>query len=472
MGLRAAVWKATPNLPSAGFLTVVAWAALALVIMAFAQCAEAGGPARWSPYGFNALATLLVLMLVITAFFFRPEVRATAIGATLVILIISGLATIAYELVGLAVSGTVGQAPTQGLWTSAESKLLFYVVQIVWWAGATLAIFRSVDPRTHSSHLLPLAGLFIAMIVLGAALPHEPIFRASTFDIRQANLWEQFGSQRNGESNETPARTVASAAEAAKIERSQPALLEEVAAKLSPQRPGVTDIYAVGLAGWADQEVFRKELDGAFDAFSRSFGTQGRTLKLVNDPETVSMSPIATLQNFAAAVRSVGRVMDKNEDILLLLLTSHGDKRGVALQFSGLVYGGLTPEDVAAVLADEGIVNRIVIVSACYSGVFVKPLADFNTIVLTAADENSTSFGCSNDRGWTYFGDALFNQSLLPGRDLEHAFSAAKSLVGEWETRDGVSPSNPQAHFGIMLKEKLSTIYGFARNADGRNSTP
>jgi len=218
--------------------------------------------------------------------------------------------------------------------------------------------------------------------------------------------------------------------------------------------------------------VFRKELDGAFGAFSRSFGTEGRTLTLVNDPDTVATSPIATRQNFAAAVRSVARVMDRQEDILLLFMTSHGDKQGVALQFAGLAYGSLTPEDVAAVLAEEGIVNRIVIVSACYSGVFVKPLADYNTIVLTAADENSTSFGCSNEREWTYFGDAFFNQSLLPGRDLEHAFNDAKGLIAEWEARDRLSPSNPQAHFGLLLKEKLASVYDYARSADGQNLAP
>ena len=62
--------------------------------------------------------------------------------------------------------------------------------------------------------------------------------------------------------------------------------------------------------------------------------------------------------------------------------------------------------------------------------------------VLTAADEKSTSFGCSNEREWTYFGDA-FNQHLKPDVTLEQAFLNARVTIGQWEARDGLTPSNP-----------------------------
>ena len=60
--------------------------------------------------------------------------------------------------------------------------------------------------------------------------------------------------------------------------------------------------------------------------------------------------------------------------------------------------------------------------SACYAGIFVPPLANDDTIVMTAADAKSTSFGCAPEREWTYFGDALFRQSMLPGWDFQQAF--------------------------------------------------
>jgi hypothetical protein len=457
MGLRAAVWKATPNPPVAGLSEVLALAVLTVGVKALEQYFSAAALGQWTPYGFNALTTWLALFLITTALFFRPDVRATVLCGVLVFSILANLVEIAAQLIG---TGTP--------W----DPFLVFGIHAIWWLGAVFALLRSLEPESNSRRLVRIGGLWIATLLVSLALPHEPIFRSRDFDIRSANMWEYIPVIWRGDVNKEARRTVAGPAEAARVERSQPALLEDQASSLSAQRPGVTDIYVVGVAGWADQQVFRKELDGALDAFSRSFGTQGRTLKLVNDLDTVATSPIATRQNFAAAVRSVARVMDKQEDILLLFLTSHGSKGGIALSFAGLAYGSLTPADVAAVLADEGILNRIVIVSACYSGVFVKPLADYNTIVLTASDENSTSFGCSNERDWTYFGDALFNQSLLPGRNLETAFAAAKGLIAEWEARDGISASNPQAHFGLMLKDKLSAVYDFARSAEGQNLSP
>ena len=73
------------------------------------------------------------------------------------------------------------------------------------------------------------------------------------------------------------------------------------------------------------------------------------------------------------------------------------------------------------------------IVSACYSGTFVPPLANDNTIVITAADARNPSFGCAPGREWTFFGDAFFNRSLRPGTDLQRAFNGARITISEWE---------------------------------------
>src|SRR5207244_1622355 len=112
--------------------------------------------------------------------------------------------------------------------------------------------------------------------------------------------------------------------------------------------------------------------------------------------------PWASRQNFAAAVHAVAKVMDKDEDVLILFITSHGGTPGVALQLPGITVP-LAPAEVAAALKKEGIKNRVVIVSACYSGVFVKPLGNTDSIILTAADDKSPSFGCAPGRNWTYF---------------------------------------------------------------------
>ncbi len=103
-----------------------------------------------------------------------------------------------------------------------------------------------------------------------------------------------------------------------------------------------------------------------------------------------------------------------------------------------------------------GIVNRVVIVSACFSGAFIAPLADDNTIVLAAAAPDRTSFGCQPEREWTFFGDAYFNHAVRGGAGLLPAFDQAKTLIAQWEAAQHLTPpSNPQKWVGGHAAEML-----------------
>jgi hypothetical protein len=246
------------------------------------------------------------------------------------------------------------------------------------------------------------------------------------------------------------------------IVQQQRTLLQTAFAGLAPQRKGTTDLYTIAVAGWADQDVFIKELDGALASLARVLPIEDRVVRLVNQPDTIRMIPLATRDNLAAAVRAVGERIDKDEDVLILFMTSHGSRDGFALQLPGLAPVGLAPREVARMLTGAGIKNRVVIVSACYSGIFVKPLANDTTIVLTAADANNPSFGCAPGRDWTYFGDALFNRSLRPGLDFRRAFTDARNLISGWELKERLRPSNPQAHFGKAIVEKLDPLFAAA----------
>jgi hypothetical protein len=241
----------------------------------------------------------------------------------------------------------------------------------------------------------------------------------------------------------------------------QAELLHQQIAALPAQRAGVTDVYVLGIAAFATQSVFRSELEGALAATARALPVAG-TVRLVNSPETIASIPLASRQNFRAAVQGIAGVMDKDEDVLFLFMTSHGTPRGIVLQLPG-VFARLSPREVARTLDKQGVRHRVVIVSACYAGIFVRPLANENSIVLTAADAKNTSFGCADDREWTYFGDALFRHSLKPGIDLRIAFSHARGLIAGWEKLDRFTPSNPQGHFGDALAQKLAPLIEAAR---------
>lgn len=261
-----------------------------------------------------------------------------------------------------------------------------------------------------------------------------------------------------------PSHRAARHSELAQLEQWQPALLQAEAAALAPHHTGETDIYAIGMAGWATLDVFAKELDGGLSALGRVLPIKDRMIRLINHPATAAYVPLATLRNFQGAVHDVGKAMDKENDVLVLFMTSHGDRKGVALPLPNKIVD-LTPQDVATALKREGIKNRVVIVSACFSGIFVPPLQDPNTIVLTAADATHTSFGCAPERDWTYFGDAFFRQSVQPGTDFQDSFRHAQILIQGWELMDRATPSNPQGFFGPALVAKLAPFFRSSRSA-------
>ena len=96
------------------------------------------------------------------------------------------------------------------------------------------------------------------------------------------------------------------------------------------------------------------------------------------------------------------------------------------------------------VVADEGdrtgVQRKAIVISACYSGIFIPRLADSNTLVITAADANHPSFGCEDKARWTYFGDAFFNAALRHAASLEQAFLDARALVRKRELREAGWP--------------------------------
>jgi Peptidase C13 family len=122
----------------------------------------------------------------------------------------------------------------------------------------------------------------------------------------------------------------------------------------------------------------------------------------------------------------------------------------------------LSPGALAGMLSHTGIKHRIVVISACYSGVFVGPLANDNTMVITASDFDHSSFGCQDKVKWTYFGDAFFNTALRHTADLRSAFATALKLISVREKHEGLVPSNPQIAGGknidILLAERRGVV--------------
>ncbi len=100
----------------------------------------------------------------------------------------------------------------------------------------------------------------------------------------------------------------------------------------------------------------------------------------------------------------------------------------------------------------------MLVLSACYSGSFVSDLSDDNTLILTAARSDRTSFGCSNEREWTFFGDAYFNHALRKERSFIRAYERARVLIESWEKAQGLTASEPQMFVGAAIRDKIDAI--------------
>jgi hypothetical protein len=472
---RAAVWRTTPDPPLVGLATLVGWTLVLAAVRVAVQYVDAAPSPAFTPYGLNALVASLVIALAIAAFFVRPAARTTVLAAMVAL---SAVVEVVLSAIRLALTHVLqSSSPSAAFfsWFPALNvgwvagfveialSISFFMAPAVSWIGGMFAIVRSVEPGARLRLLGKVIALWAALFVAKGLVPHAPVFVGPSFDVRSANWWEYVRSHYFAEAkrpeNGPPNPSHAPAqVENAQVENVQPALLRAAIARLAPQKHGTTDIYAIGVAGFSDLDVFTKEIDGAIAAIAHILPIRDRTVRLINHRETIDAAPLASRRNFAAAVHAVGQLMDRDEDVLLLVMSSHGTATGFSLQLPAGSSQVLTAHEVKGILDGEGIKNRVVIVSACYSGVFVEPLANDNTIVLTAAGEKSTSFGCAAQREWTYFGDAFFRQGLHPGTDFKRAFDHARILIQSWEMLDRLPPSNPQAHFGPALVGRLEPV--------------
>jgi hypothetical protein len=252
----------------------------------------------------------------------------------------------------------------------------------------------------------------------------------------------------------------------------QAALLDDALAGLDDERPGVTDLYFVGFAGNAPEDVFRKDVQAAQRVMDERWDTSGRSLALINNPRTLLDTPVATVTNLRAALDEIGAVINHDEDVVMVYLSSHG-RASPELEVSlpPLELAQLTPGVLRKLLDDAGIRWRIIVISACYSGGFIKALEDEQTLVLTAARADRTSFGCGHRSDATYFGEALFEQGLARSDSILGAFELAKKRIAEREVAGGHHPpSNPQSSVGAAMADKLRELErGRAARRAGRS---
>jgi hypothetical protein len=235
-------------------------------------------------------------------------------------------------------------------------------------------------------------------------------------------------------------------------------LLDAAFAAMPGQRPGHPDLYVIGLAGDGHEDVFRNEIAWLDTLANARMGAGGRVVRLVNHADSLGTvpRPLATLDSLRTALAHAGAAMDRDEDLLLLFLTTHGtENHELVLRLYPVVDARITPEQLRAALDDAGIRRRVVVVSACYAGGFLPALGDPGTLAIAAARHDRTSFGCGSAASLTYFGRAWLVEGLNRRPDFIEAFVQAAEAVARRERAEDYPASLPQIAVGERIRAPL-----------------
>jgi hypothetical protein len=233
--------------------------------------------------------------------------------------------------------------------------------------------------------------------------------------------------------------------------------LDAALAALRPQRRGTVDAYVVAVALDSDP-VFAREAREAGKVLARRYDAEGRAITLAGPDGRSAGLPKGSLTSLTLALARIAELMDPAEDVLVLYSTSHGAQVGLAYHEGDSGYGILAPSRLGSLLGELGIRRRIVLLSACYSGVFVPFLRSPDTAIVTAASAERTSFGCQADNDWTFFGDALVNNALRKPQPLAAAAGEASQAIAGWEASFGLQPSQPQVAIGEAVSQWLPAL--------------
>lgn len=255
-----------------------------------------------------------------------------------------------------------------------------------------------------------------------------------------------------------PSPTPGSALNVEKVYYRQFRLVGTATRALAQQRPGVPDLYFIGFAGDASQDVFLREMRSVHALFDNRFDTKGRSLVLINNVATVDTVPLANSHNLLAALDQTAARMDREEDVLFLFLTTHGKPGVLSVDFEPLQLNNLTAPGLRSLLDRSRIKWRVIVVSACYSGSFIDALKTETTLIVAAARKDRVSFGCSHENDFTYFGRAYFDKALRGTFSFIDAFGTAQKTVSKWETDEDLKPSLPQIFVGSEIRPKLAEI--------------
>lgn len=325
--------------------------------------------------------------------------------------------------------------------TSTHFWNTIYLGTFIWWLVAVLGVSIRLTRASWRGALVQIIAAGILLALPHIYFPGPELWTANLPEETEKNKQDWYAAVRED------------------LLYSYTQRLDDSLMQIQSGRKGVNDLYFVGVGGDASEDVFRHEIDVISGLFENRFGTRGRSLSLINSAATLHDKPIATATAITRSLKHIGKVMNRDEDVLFLYLTMHGSRdHRLGINFWPLELELIDPAMLKRMLDESGIKWRVLVISACYAGGFIELLKNDHTLIMTAADATHTSFGCGSESDFTYFGKALFDEQLRQTHSFTTAFEKAKDAIRQREMLAGLVPSNPQMYVGGAVRRKLEEL--------------
>lgn len=439
-GLRAATLRSVHALPEGpGAWTMLLLVSAVAVIITGASRLEVNGPATfdvrswlfgWAPDAFLIFGVWLV--------FNWTRERITHASPVAAWYLLCAIATLPISLTGVAIGVLESRGYMPQWWLNGSwFAWTIYAVLMLWYVIAMWRISRAVTRSMHAAASLVLY-VFVVLMFSSWQLHTEEWLPAESYSS------EEFASFELSQ----------------EVFESQQALLKDALQAITPSVGGDRLVYGLVYAPY-DQDVFLRESAMVKQVLEERFGARGRVVRLVSHSATAAELPWATNLNLERSLRALAAAMDTERDVLVMYLTSHGgDDFKLAAMNWPLEVEDLTADQLRVMLDELGIRYRVIAVSACYSGGWIGPLQNEDTLIMTAADNEHTSYGCGSKSELTFFGRALFDEQLRKTLSFEQAFNAAVTVIKQREIAEKKDDgfSNPQIFVGKNVRVILDEL--------------
>jgi Peptidase C13 family len=403
-----------------------------LAIVGRADFEAQGAALQWIPFAISALLLWLALDKQ-TPNESQANKVGSALGLLMVGAIVWGMPLSVFSLIYAHLPMGYFKQSIASFWTA------LYWITLAWGCIASLRVYHWLGMPVRRAFLLCFASLGMPVIV-------QSYWYATAW---QTAYDDSASSQPRFVLNQE------------QFEK-QAALLTQQTSSLAAQISGKRDVYAVMYAPYASENVFMNEAKMVQEVLENRFGSTARIITLINHPATTSTHAWATPANLQRSLQAIGKLADPEEDVVMVYATSHGASNfKLASSHWPLQIEDLSPAKLADMLNQASIKNRILAISACYSGGWIEPLKSDHSLVMTAADANNTSFGCGKLSELTYFGRAVFDENLRnTTRSFEEAFKSAVPVIKQREDQGGKTDgfSNPQIHVGSAIRPILAEL--------------